>query len=220
MEVYVIIAILAAMAFAVWFLRFRKKKHDGVFRGMLPNTTQGKTPKGVTIKAYGKVDTRAYAQIDQGLDVAFDIAERVYGYTGFKRHASYTVYIFPRSQKCINPAFLVDGTGSPYDQSEWDKNPEPGKIELCAAGMMMRDGLPGDTDLGNPGMVITDDIGQMANAVRYEAEHNILIECDIPKFLATRYHTQGQGHPILPDSNELVVSSQTFSCAGVGRVAS
>ena len=131
-----------------------------------------------------------------------NIAERVYGYTGFQRHAAYEIFIFPRSNKCINPAFLVDGVGSPYDQSEWDKNPEVGKVELCVAGMTIRGGRPGEGTVGRPGMVITDDIGSMVNVVRYEAEHNILMEVDVLKYLETRYHGEGTGHPILPDTNE------------------
>lgn len=186
---------------------------DGVFKGVTHDKYKVNTPKGIYVYSDRPINTALFAEFDKGLDNLFRIAAAPpYNYSGFSLHNTYHIWIFPRSPLCENPAFLVDATGSPYEGSEWDKDPSPSRCVLCAAGMMRtydgirnpQGGVPG---LGQPGMIITDDIGIAANIVRYEGEHNVLIQVDREKFNATQYHTgTNGGHPILPDpqTNQLV----------------
>lgn len=106
----------------------------------------------------------------------------------------FTVWLFKRSSFCINPAFLVNATGTPYEGSEWDKDPSPNRCLVCAAGMTIFKGYPNPH---SPGMVITDDMSIMRTIVRYEGEHGLLFFKDPLRFSQTIYHTDGQGHPIL-----------------------
>jgi hypothetical protein len=92
--------------------------------------------------------------------------------------------------------------GYDNDPNGWDKDPRPGHTMICVAGFMTRVGAkPDGFDLGGDGMAIVDgDTQTMLNVVRYEGEHNLLLEVDKAKFAATQYHTGSNGgHPILPD---------------------
>jgi hypothetical protein len=173
---------------------------DKVFRGSVRFDNQATSPKGVRVYGDRKASAEKLRAIDAGLDTAFDIAAGAYGYTGFSTHADYSVILRPRSSLCNDPGFLVDGTGSPYDGSKWDKDPDEGEILLCAAGLQFRRGavIPGSS-IGGPAMLIVDDLEVMHNAAWFEAEHNLLLEVDPEKFNRTQYHTDG-GHPINPDT--------------------
>lgn len=191
----------------LWFLLKRPQKRESFVKA-LPTDRKVKTPKGTTV--YYDVDkptTQKLEAIDRGLDTLFDIASRVYGYKNFSTHRSYHVWLAPKSDRCETPGFLVrDDSQKPYplgwDGSVYDKDPRPGKTELCVAGFML---------LLNrmPGMVVVDDLTVLESAVRNEGEHNLLYEVDIRKFAETQFV---HDHPILPDVGE---SSVVSTCLGI-----
>ena len=165
---------------------------DGVFRGRLYKDQRAVTTKGATVFSRTAVNSQLLPLVDEGLDKLFDVSSRLNNYTTGLNHNQYNVYLFPRSFKCENAAFLVSADGSPYDQSEWDKDPRPGVCTLCAAGMMV--------DPNDYGMLVVDDVAIMPVIVRYEGEHLILYHNDRERFTATMYHI-GSGHPIMPDDS-------------------
>lgn len=173
---------------------------DDVFDGSWTNKNQAKTPKGATVYGPEPATPEKLRAIDAGLDRAFDIASRVYNYKGFQRHQDYTITLLKASDRCQDPGFIQRADGSPYDGTPWDKDPAPGKVLICAAGETVRYGAD-ETSPGAPGMLLVDDLGTLELVTRYEAEHNILLEVDRPKYAATQYHITG-GHPILPDLTE------------------
>src|SRR6185369_6703550 len=115
-----------------------------IFHNEIDTDHSAVTPKGIQVKAGKNIDPALLPLFDQGLADLFRIAsDKKYGYRPcpgeapcFTLHNSYTIYLFPRSPHCQDPAFLVDATGSPYEGSEWDKDPSPSRCLLCAAGMM------------------------------------------------------------------------------------
>jgi hypothetical protein len=169
---------------------------EGVYGGVLYSNHTLLTPAGATIASRNSIDPAFGPLIDAGIEDVNRIASAPpNNYDVSDLPASrYRVWLFPRSPLCENPAFLVNATGSPYEGTEWDKDPRPDRCTICAAGLTIFQGFPQPT---GPGMVITDDVGIMRTIVRYEAEHSILFYKDGERFNATQYHTNGQGHPIL-----------------------
>lgn len=169
-----------------------------IYRGKHSGKSQGNTPKGAIVSGADSVPDSMKVKMDEGLDNLFSIAEAPpYNYTGFNRHPAYRIWMYKRSDRCENPGFLVDADSSPgWDQTEWDKDPERGQVLLCAAGLMIRRGA-GGTSVGLPGMLVVQDLGIMSNIVRFEGEHNVLLESD-----PVRYNeTFGvHAHPLLPDA--------------------
>ena len=171
----------------------------GVFHGEIYEKHRTITAKGVQVRSGQEIPTALLPEIDAGLDDLFRIAAGPpNGYAGFSTHANYTVWLMPRSPKCVNPSFLIDASHTVYEGSEWDKNPDPEICELCVAGMLILNGTL-------PGMMVADDLGQMRTIVRYEGEHNLLLEVDRERFAATQYHIgPNSGHPILGEGESLV----------------
>lgn len=192
---------------------------EGVYRGSFRTDNEAKTPKGVRVVSGQRIDASILPIIDAQLDDLFAIASAApYNYSGFSTHAAYMVAVFPRSNLCQEPAFLIDATGSPYEGSEWDKDPSPTRCLLCAAGLTFRNGASPNS-VGSPGMVVTADGIKSTPIVRYEGEHNLLVEVDREKFNATQYHTgTNGGHPILPSpTTGQLVSRPEFPVAKGGE---
>lgn len=184
----------------------------GVYKGKMYEDHTMSTPKGATIAAKFSIRPELGPLVDEGIADLNRIASAPpnnYNVSDMPANI-YRVWLFPRSPKCENPAFLVDGTGSPYEGSEWDKDPSPNRCLLCAAGMMVLQ------QSGAPGMLITDDPGIMRTIVRYEGEHNVLYRKDLPRYAATQYHGAGQGHPILGEGEGNLVQGPTYKHASVG----
>lgn len=199
---------VAVLGFFIW----RSRRRDlSKFTGRLPEDYRATSPKGVSVASARRITPAHLAAIDAGLDLAFQIAGSVERYSGFSGHNGYKVWLFPRSPKCTDAGIYQDvsGTGG-WDQTEFDKNPEVGKIGICFAGKMIRHGLrPGaNSTVGLPGMVVVDDLGLLETAVYNEAEHNILIECDGPRFERT---SGVHSHPIFGSAQTLRASS-FFKC--------
>lgn len=167
------------------------------FRGLMSNKHTATSPKGVRIFSPNPI-TNQGAAIDRGLDKAFAIAEAPpNNYSVFTRHNTYTVYLWPRSNKCQNPAiYQFWDRATVYDQTEYDKDPRVGKTGLCFAGIQKFNGTASRNENPDirPGMLIVDDASTIETVTWYEAEHNILIQADYPRWIATKdLHL----HPIL-----------------------
>lgn len=179
-------------------------KETGLFTGTIPGEYTLKTPRGATVTAGRRIDPAVGPLVDGGIDDVNRIASEPpnnYDVSDIG-HNRYRVALFPKSEKCIEPGFLIDTSGDPgavaaYDGSIYDKNPTAGKVSVCAAGLTVMWGAYGQPQ--NPGMLIVDDMAITRLIVRYEAEHNILFIKDPPRYNATQYHTNGNGHPILGD---------------------
>lgn len=183
-------------------------KDDGVFRGTLYSNHTRLTADGATIASRTPISAAFSPLVDAGFaDVNRIASLPPNNYDVSDLPASrYRVWLFPRSSLCENPGFVVDATGSPYEGSEWDKDPSPTRCLICAAGMTIMQGFPTIT---GPGMVITDDMGIMRTIVRYEAEHSILFYKDSARYVETQYHTNGQGHPILGEGPPVSIAEGT-----------
>lgn len=151
------------------------------------------TPKGVEVISAYPIDTDLLIKIDADLDRLFDIARRK-GYSNFSTHQDYRIEIVETDPRCADGiSFSIIKAVSPgtnYDGTDYDKDPRPGFIAICAAGefdpktLTIRVTLPG---------IATSDI------VRYEGEHRLLFEADRQLYEVTKYHGEGPGHPILGD---------------------
>lgn len=174
---------------------------DGVFTGGASNKYQATTAKSVRVKSGQKLNAGIFARIDAGLDRLFEIAEsKPNNYQVDNKHNAYDVWLFPRSLKCDNPAIITSIYAAEWDQHpDFDKDKRPGKTLICFAGMMFRGGN-GTPQQTTPGMLVVDDAGVMETIVRYEGEHNVLLEEDYPRFLETIGPHQ---HPLLGDGNGL-----------------
>lgn len=199
------------------------------FTGALDCSHHVTSPKGVQICSGQNIGANVPGIVDQQLDDLFRIAQNGQttasgvnnykpcadggyqeGRTCFSTHASYMVYLVPRSPQCVNPGFTENADGSGYDETytddpknHWDKDPRPGKVLLCAAGFMAT-GHGQMKGISAPGMAVVDAVDQMP-IIRYEGEHNLLAQVDPNRYAATQYHYGNNGgHPILGDD----VSSQ------------
>lgn len=201
----VICTIVAVMAIA--FLVWRNRRRDlSQFKGEVYTDHEAITPKGVRVYSPRKIDNAALSLIDAGLDFAFDVAEIIEKYSGFKRHSEYKVWLFPKSDRCEQPGILQEVGNSAWDQHpEYDKDPRVGHTAICFTGKMRRTGNVG---VGQPGMVIVDDLRVMQETVYNEAEHNILAECDPGRYMAT---SGEHSHPIFA-TPQLLVSRQQRYC--------
>lgn len=172
--------------------------NDGVYRGKLYEDKKLTTPKGIQMVSKFAINPELAPLADLGIDDLLKVASAPpnnYDVSDMP-HSRFKIWIFPRSSKCIEAAFLVVADGTPYDGTEYDKDPAPGKTLLCAAGMTVMQGLMAD----HPGMVVTDDKAMMRRIVRYEGEHSVLFYKDAQRYVDTQYHVgTDMGHPILGD---------------------
>lgn len=213
MNLWLIVGIIGIVAAVIFFVL--KSRRKGVFApggvlGTDPSVfdiriitrPQGTTPMGMKVCGWTPPSDASRIAADAGVAQTFDIAENVYGYSGFRRHANYTASFLPRSPKCQEAGFLITKQvepGTNYDGSEFDKDPRPGYIAVCVAGLFQLVN-------SDPGIFIVDDAGMTFNAAAYEAEHAVLLDADPQKFNDTQYH-QGGGHPILPDTRSAALFS-------------
>lgn len=154
-----------------------------------PAGYSAQTPKGVTVRSASAIQPDVLVIIDRQLDDLFRIAAAK-GYTGFARHPNYGIRLVPRDPRCDAISFLIIRPGTNYDGSEYDKDPRPGFVSLCAAGRF----TPED------GMIhVTAEGVATSQIVRYEGEHKLLYQVNGLLYEQTKVHGQGQGHPILGD---------------------
>lgn len=195
MKNYKILALIIVLLVTVGFKAC--DKDEDVWNGGYSTKHKTRTPKGAYVVSRQEPNAALFPSIDRGLDNAFRIAQQ-YGYTQALHHDFYTVALFKRSPKCINPGFLVAADGSDWDGTEYDKDPRDFYVRLCAAGLTPNASA----------MVVADDPGHMFNIVWFEAEHLILRHNDYAKW----YSTIGvHSHPILPDTAEKEFEVQGFN---------
>lgn len=180
---------------------------EDVYKGRLSEKYIEYSTKGVRVASRYKINNGLLPLIDQGLDDLFRIASNPpNSYEIPRTHSDYNVWLLPRSNKCISPGFLVDATGSPYEGSEYDKDPSPDRCLICAAGMTIFTGTIGNPE--RPGMIIVDDPGTVRLVTRYEGEHSLLFYVDRPRYNATMYHPPP--HPILIDGEQGIIVDGKF----------
>jgi len=182
---------------------FKCNKSDsdagGIFKGRLYTDNQLKTPQGASVFAQRAINTELLPLVDAGIERLNQIASAApNNYSNLAPPSAYKVYLFPRSPRCENPAFLIETDGGSYDGSEWDKNTERGKVALCAAGMTVADDYS---------ILVVDDAATMPTIVRYEGEHLALFHVDRERYEATKFHTAMSFHPILGDGVQRNVRS-------------
>ncbi len=175
--------------------------NDGIYRGRLYTDSSAKTPEGASVFAQGAINVELLPLIDAGLNRLNQIASAApNNYTNLAPPSAYNVYLYPRSPRCENPAFLIESQSSPeYDNSEWDKDPTPGKVTICVAGLVV-----GTNDYS---MLVVDDVSIMSQIVRYEGEHLELFHVDRERYEATKFHTATNYHPILGEGVQTNVRS-------------
>lgn len=167
---------------------------EGVFNHSLPGGEEAVTPKGAKVSSRQNINKAVLPEIDAGLDRLFEIARAAPNNYKFTiGHGDFKVWLMPRSSFCEGIGFLVRDKELVYNGTEYDKNPKPDESVICAAGMTIFQGITGTA----PGMVVTDDVGQMATIVRYEGEHGLLLFVDQERYFATQFHPPP--HPILGD---------------------
>lgn len=179
------------------------KADSGIFRGRLYTDSQAKTPLGATVFSRTAINPELLSSVDAGINRLNQIASTApNNYTNLAAPSAYNVYLFPRSPRCENAAFLIDGSSAlSYDNGDFDKNPEIGKVALCAAGMVV-----GSIDYS---MLVVDDVATMATIVQYEAEHIALFHADPERYEATKFHTAENYHPILGNGVQSIVKPRS-----------
>ncbi|MDL5055914.1 hypothetical protein [Geitlerinema calcuttense] len=192
---YTLFALVALIAITAMLSAcpFKKNKGHSTFEGFYSQAKQAKTTGGTTVYSKTKIDESLLPLIYQGI-YALNITAGYENYTPLE-HRDFSVALFPRDSRCINPAFTVRADGSPWDGTEWDKDDRPGKVLLCAAGL-------------HPGlniMVVANDRSHMANIVQYEGEHITLLNRDLERWQATM---GVHAHPIFRQSPDGVVETE------------
>jgi hypothetical protein len=213
MNIFKSILLLAVLVVAGSAFKCSKPAGGPTFTGAMSDKVQAVTPKGASVHSSKAIPAEALTAVDQGLDKLFFIAANPpNNYTGFNLHSAYKIWLLTRDPRCVNPGFTeivysdpwpngYDETYSDSPANHWDKDPRPGSTLLCVAGFMARSGATADT-FGSPGMGVVDDLAQLPTIVRFEGEHNVLLEVDLQRFAATQYHYGANGgHPIMPDAS-------------------
>jgi hypothetical protein len=208
-----LIAFLIVLAFTGLAFKCSSGGPQPTFTGALSDKYQAKTAKGADVHSGKKIDPQALVAVDAGLDRLFEIAAAPpNNYSGFTLNDTYTIWLLTRAAACVNPGFTEivyspawpDGYDETYTDdpaNHWDKDPRPGSTLLCVAGFMALKG-GGNGVPGSPGMGVVDDLAQLPTIVRYEGEHNLLLQVDSERYAATQYHYGANGgHPILGDGN-------------------
>ena len=151
-------------------------------------TVSTTTPKGARVLAVRRPSAAMLKAIDSGLTDLFAAARRN-GYRRMISHGDYTIFI-ARADRQMNgstysPDIAVGAAqyaGSDYDQGGY----------IYAAGMVISNS-PASFVIAEH----TKDLGRVSNVVRYEGEHLVLYHNDRRKYMETRDHSSGGGHPIL-----------------------
>lgn len=196
MELVLMIASIAIGAALIFYFGYwRRRETWTVFTGKLPTKYSAVTPNGHQVYSAQPITTAKLKLIDTGIAKGHRIAREAGGYSGFS--TIYTVWLFPISDKCEAKSILQRfNSSNPYDGTEFDKDPQEGRVALCFAGRMNR------VSLERGGMILADDDSVLENGAWFETEHNVLFEVDVPRYLSTQYHGEGSGHPIIPEGGE------------------
>lgn len=194
MRKFQLVNILITIALLTMALKCNKSDgaDSGIYRGRLFTNHQMVTPQGASVFSRTAINAELLPHIDAGITRLNEIATaEPNNYDNLAEPSEYKVYLFPRSPRCENPAFLIETNGGFYDGGEFDKDPRTGFVAICAVGLV--------TGTSDYSMLVVDDAGVMSQIVRHEGEHILLWHADHPRFLATMYHDATNYHPILGD---------------------
>jgi hypothetical protein len=181
-------------------------RDQGEYRGSWSVKENVSTPLGARVGGENKPDPVLLPLVDEGLTELFRLS-RQYNYDYGLYHGFWQVWLFPTSPKCINPAYTMRADGSPWDGTDFDKDPLPGRVLLCVAGMVV----------GENQMLVANAASHMALIVRYEGEHLVLLHNDRPKYEAT---AGVHAHPLITEiggKKEAEASQYTF--VGKGQLS-
>jgi hypothetical protein len=151
-----------------------------------------KSPKGITFRSNVPIPSDVLTEADRQIDHLLERAA-AHGLTDVRRHGAISIRILPRAAQCQTAGFLVSHNvqpGTNYDGSEYDLDPRPGVVSLCASGRYLE-----REDL----IQVTLDGVRTMPIVRYEGEHWILYHADRQFYERTKIHHAGNLHPILGD---------------------
>jgi len=152
-------------------------------------TVTGRTPLGANVYGVKRASREMMAAIDRGLTDLFAIARRN-GYRAKLNYFDYSIYIGNADRQRnaageYSPDIAV-GTaqyaGTVYDHGGY----------MYVAGMIVANN-PCSFMIGEH----TRDYKRVSDVVRFEGEHLILYHNDRRRYMSTRDHSQGGGHPIL-----------------------
>jgi hypothetical protein len=210
-----IFALAVVVALGVFFIGCNGENASSPYKkSRLDTDNKVVTPAGATVFVKnGAVATRSLIEeIDKGL-ARLQVVGQFLEYTKKITPSEYWVELVARNPKCINPAYTLQYRGSAYDNSEYDKNPEPGVVELCIAGQYH--GVYGMDPLTAPAWIsVVADLDTTATVTYYEGEHAAANFNDQALYDRTKYHGSGSGHPILPQPPSFVSGSDFFKGAG------
>jgi len=152
-------------------------------------TVTGRTPLGANVYGVKRASREMMAAVDRGLTDLFAIARRN-GYRAKLNYFDYSIYIGNADRQRnaageYSPDIAV-GTaqysGTVYDHGGY----------MYVAGMIVANN-PCAFMIGEH----TRDFKRVSDVVRFEGEHLILYHNDRRRYMSTRDHSQGGGHPIL-----------------------
>ena len=152
-------------------------------------TVRTRTPAGATIYAVKQPSDEMLSAIDEGLADLFAVA-RKNRYRRMLNASNYTIFI-AKADRTKNgdgnysPDIAIGAAqyaGSVYDQGGY----------IYAAGMVIS-----NNPLSFAVAEHTKDFNRVRDVVRYEGEHLVLYHNDRNRYMQTRDHSQGGGHPIL-----------------------
>lgn len=197
-----------------------KTERDKVSDTSFPNKFGKKTSQNISIYGRAQAPTaEQVAAVEEAYVFALELAKSN-GYEGaLAKPAFLKVEIELPNPKCGGQGFLVAG-GLNYDQSPFDKNPQPGLVDLCVAervwptnnlgNCVAISSGPGKTwDENGPiqtgciyswavvRAVWTGDADYFKTALLFGWEHQILMEKDSKLYYLTETHQEGDGHPLL-----------------------
>ncbi len=204
-----IIGLMALLVFTAGFRGCEKKGTDKDWNFLAPTTNQKELPSGLRFASHGSISDA----IMQGSQRGFDKAVRIAGqepnnYKVLPRPSQFTIGLWPRSPRCINPGYTIRADGSEWDGTDFDKDPAPGIVRLCIAGIARQYafGTGGET-AGTFGMVVVDDVSSIENVVWFETEHEILYAVDYPRFDAT---SGIHAHPLMGEGDALAATKSPY----------
>lgn len=211
--------VFGAMGALVWYLLKKKKESRPEWESTPTSRAMDRiktepdviTPNGVKIYYLDDVKQDLnLAEIDRGVDFAYKKAACNYlnAINDRQRHEDLggTKIVVIESERAPESGAwsfkvpIMNGT-DPYYNSEWDmmKGQKGAYHYLLAAEQMVAVGEPfGDVFVLPYIPNDYEDKNYLARACSYSMEHILLSWYDGNRFEATKYHTDGTGHPIIP----------------------
>lgn len=165
------------------------------------NHLQGKSESGFYYFGDSKPSGAAVEAVTKGMQRTFAVLEQEYPQNAkdLVRDSGYAVVFWKPSPLCTTaPAFTISyiplaGSGDPYDDGEYDKDPRKGRVTICAAGKSglhtwLQNKPEGVASPAHRIDIVEDATGTGEGATRHEALHLGLLDLDPARYQATIYH--------------------------------